>query len=120
MTGVNPLALLNYCKSEKDIIIGSFKMIPRLDFSQLPRILFDGTPIPISQSVKNLGIIIDAKLSWEPCIAEISRKMFASSASLRRLRNFLPTATKVMLAQSLLLPILDYADASYLNLSEFN
>lgn len=39
-------------------------------------------------------------------------------SSLRRLRNFLPTATKVALAQSLLLPILDYADSCYLDLTE--
>lgn len=49
---------------------------------------------------------------------EVSRRMFASASSLRRLRNFLPTATKTALAQSLLLPILDYADACYLDLTE--
>ncbi|CAH2242725.1 jg11454 [Pararge aegeria aegeria] len=38
--------------------------------------------------------------------------------SLRRLRSILPIPTKVMLAHSLLLSILDYADASYLNLTE--
>lgn len=39
--------------------------------------------------------------------------MFAAYGALRRLRNFLPIPTKIMLAQSLLLPILDYADSSY-------
>ncbi|CAG9785729.1 unnamed protein product [Diatraea saccharalis] len=37
--------------------------------------------------------------------------------SLRRLRNFLPTATKISIAQSLLLPVLDYADACYPDLT---
>lgn len=48
----------------------------------------------------------------------VSRKLFSSAGSLRRLRNFLPTSTKIALAQSLLLPIIDYADASYLDLTE--
>ncbi|CAH2244354.1 jg25306 [Pararge aegeria aegeria] len=39
-------------------------------------------------------------------------------SSLRCLRFVLPIPTKVMLAHSLLLSILDYADASYLNLTE--
>lgn len=44
--------------------------------------------------------------------------MFASLGSLRRLRSFLPLATRIALAQSLLLPILDYADICYLDLTE--
>lgn len=44
--------------------------------------------------------------------------MFASVGYLFRLRNFLPIPTKIVLAQSLLLPILDYADSCYLDLKE--
>lgn len=44
--------------------------------------------------------------------------MFGSIASLKRLKNFLPMATKTALAQSLLLPILDYADICYLDATE--
>lgn len=100
------------------IIVGSSKLIPRIDFSLLPDVMFDGVHIPFSHQVKNLGIIIDRTLSWIPQIGEVSRKMFASMGSLRRLRNFLPLATKIALAQSLLMPILDYADISYLDLNE--
>lgn len=80
--------------------------------------MFDGVPIPVSDTVKNLGMIIDKNMSWGPHLAELSRKMFASAASLRRLRNFLPKSTKITLAQSLLIPILDYADACYPDLIE--
>lgn len=100
------------------IVIGSSRMISKIDWFRLPQVLFDGVPISISNTVKNLGIYIDRQLSWEPQIAEVSRKVFASAASLRRLRNFLPTTTKTALVQSLLLPILDYADACYLDLTE--
>ena len=63
-------------------------------------------------------MIIDQSLSWGLQLQETSRKVFAAAGSLRRLRNFLPTATKIALSQSLLLPILDYADVSYLDLTE--
>lgn len=100
------------------IVIGSSRMISKIDWFTLPQVLFDGTHIEVSESLKNLGVIFDRHLSWEPQLAETSRKLFASAGSLRRLRNFLPTSTKTALVQSLLLPILDYADACYLDLTE--
>lgn len=109
--------IVNPSKSQT-IIIGSSKLISRIDFSNLPTILFNGTQIPYSFQVKNLGIIMDRTLSWVPQINEVSRKMFAAIGSLRRLRNFLPLATKAALAHALLLPILDYADISYPDLTE--
>lgn len=52
------------------------------------------------------------------CFLNNSKKVFASCHSLKRLQFFLPHHTKITLAQSLLLPILDYADVSYLDLTE--
>lgn len=100
------------------IVIGSSRMLSQIDWSDLPQVTFDSTALEISEVVKNLGVLIDRHLSWGPQLAAISRKTFAAAASLRRLRNFLPTSTKIALAQSLLHPILDYADASFLDLTE--
>lgn len=100
------------------IIVGSKTMISRIDYMSLPKIEFSGVPVPYSGQVKNLGVIMDSCFTWDPQLQAVSRRIFASGASLNRLRNFLPTATKVSLAQSLLLPILDYADACYLDLTE--
>lgn len=105
-------------KKTQVIVVGSSRMISKIDWLNLPLISFDGVAIPVSDAVKNLGVLIDKDMSWGPHLAELSRKMFASAASLRRLRNFLPTSTKITLAQSLLLPILDYADACYPDLTE--
>ncbi|CAK1594782.1 unnamed protein product [Parnassius mnemosyne] len=119
--------IVDWCKSyglkvnpskTKAIIIGSQKFVNLIDFSSLPGIIFDGTPVPYSDTVKNLGVTFDKFLSWAPQVSEVSRRMFASVGSLRRLSNFLPIPTKIALAQSLLLPILDYADTCYLNLNE--
>lgn len=100
------------------IIIGSSRTLCKLDWSALPQVSFDGIVIPYSETVKNLGITMDRNLSWRAQLDTTSRKLFASAGSLRRLRNFLPTSTKTVLAQSLLLPVLDYADACYLDLTE--
>ncbi|KAG7298180.1 hypothetical protein JYU34_018964 [Plutella xylostella] len=105
-------------KKTQVILVGSSRLKSKIDWLQLPPITFDGVNIPFADKVKNLGILIDTNLTWVPQICEVSRKIFASSASLRRLRNFLPTATKISLAQTLLLPILDYADACYSDITQ--
>lgn len=50
--------------------------------------------------------------------AALSRKFYATLHSIIRLKHFLPTSTKIYLVSSLLLPIIDYADVAFLNLSE--
>lgn len=100
------------------MIIGSKRMVDKVDWSTVPNVELGGVIIPYSKSVKNLGLTLDQCLTWNLQLEAISRKLFASAGSMRRLRNFLPTATKVELAQSLLLPVLDYADACYLDLTE--
>ncbi|KAG7308368.1 hypothetical protein JYU34_005566 [Plutella xylostella] len=82
------------------------------------KLTYDGTEIRFVNTVKNLGVIMDSTLSWLPQVEAVSKKMFASFHSLKRMQFFLPHHTKITLAQSLLLPILDYADVSYLDLTE--
>ncbi|CAH2086193.1 unnamed protein product [Euphydryas editha] len=84
-------------RKSQAIIIGSSKFISRINKSQLPPILFDVIEIPYSENVTNLGVLIDQTLSWGPQICEISRKVFSTVGSLRRLQNFLPTSTKIAL-----------------------
>ncbi|CAG9134498.1 unnamed protein product [Plutella xylostella] len=109
--------LLNPSKSQA-IILGSSRMLRKIDVSAAMRVMYDQTVIPYVASVKNLGVIMDCTLSWIPQLDAVSKKMFASFHSLKRLQYFLPLNTKVTLAQSLLFPILDYADVSYLDLTE--
>ena len=108
---------INPLKSQA-IVIGSPRLLSKINLSHISTILIDGTSIPFRESVRNLGVIMDKHLSWEPQIVEVSKKIYAASASLRRLRNFLPIPTKIALANSLLLPILDYADICYLDIKE--
>lgn len=100
------------------IIIGGSKQIARLVNFDIPPITFDGVVLPYSNVVKNLGVLFDSTLSWTNHIAEVSRKVFAAMGSLRRWKNLLPVKTKVELAQSLIFPILDYADICLIDLNE--
>lgn len=100
------------------IIIGSPSYISRMALNDLPSVVFNGMKLNYSDRVKNLGICFDSTLSWSPQIAEISRRMFAATGSLYRLRKVLPMDTKIALAHTLLLPILDYADSCYSNVTE--
>lgn len=100
------------------IVIGSPHFMSRVDWGSLPPVTYDSSIIPYCTSVRDLGIYLDPTLSWSNHIKELSKKTFAAISSLRRLQSFLPISTKTMLAQSLLLPVLDYADASFTNLTE--
>lgn len=109
--------LINAAKTQL-IAIGSHHFVSKFKRANVPAVVFNGTPIPYSRKVKDLGLILDQTLSWSDHVDEVSRKLYASLHSLRRLQYFLPVNTKVMLAQSLLLPLLDYGDVAYLDLSE--
>ena len=62
---------------------------------------------PLTDKLKKMGIILDQHSSWKSLISEVSRKILAAVAPLRRLRNILSIPTKVALAQSLLIIMLN-------------
>ena len=105
-------------KKSHTIIIGSNRLRNKIIWDSVPAIRYSGVPIPYCSEVRNLGLIIDCNMSWAPHINAISKRMHFSFHSLRRLQYFLPHKTKIMLAQCLLLPILDYADVCYLDATE--
>ncbi|XP_041984069.1 uncharacterized protein LOC121736751 [Aricia agestis] len=81
-------------------------------------IMFNGTPIDYTNTVTNLGIIIDNNLSWNAQVNDVSKKVYHSLHKLKTLQNFLPLNTKILLVQTLIFPILDYADSCYLDVTE--
>lgn len=107
---------INASKSQA-IIVGNPKQTRKIDTSAVAPIVLDNTILPFSETVKNLGLIIDSSFSWVPQINQVSRRLFAAIGSLKRWKNLLPIRTKITLAETLLLPILDYADCSYTDLN---
>lgn len=99
------------------MIIGTRHTLSLLNTSIAP-VTYNGTIIEYTTKAKNLGVIFDNLLSWSPHVCEVSRRVFASFHSLRRLQNFLPRQTKITLAQSLLLPLIDYADVCWASANE--
>ena len=54
------------------------------------QLLIDDFPIKKTSSTKFLGVIIDEKLSWEPHITSLRRKLNYASATLYRIRDSIP------------------------------
>lgn len=108
---------VNAAKSQLSVI-GTSKQLSKINYGNIPNVMFNGTILDYSSVVKDLGVFVDNSLSWRPQIAEISKKIFATFHSLKRWKNFLPIKTKISLVNSLMLSKLDYADACYPDLSE--
>jgi Reverse transcriptase (RNA-dependent DNA polymerase) len=109
--------VVNPSKSQA-MIVGSARLRSRLDWSLVPELSYDGAVITYTDKAKNLGLVMDCHLTWSSHINELSRRLNFSVHSLKRLQYFLPYKTKILLAHALLLPILDYADVCYTNISE--
>ena len=99
------------------IIVGSSHSTRRLNGLALPPITYDGTVIPFSSDVKNLGVYVDTCLDWRKQVAAVSQRVTGTLRSLYRLKNVLPSHIKKMLVQSLIFPIIDYGDVCYYDLN---
>lgn len=100
------------------MIIGTRHYLGTLNQHSIPPVVYNDTIIAFSDKAKNLGVMFDSELSWTKQVSEVSRRVFGTFHSLRRLQNFLPHQTKVTLAQSLLLPLIDYADVCWASANE--
>lgn len=100
------------------ILIGSTRRIAQVDLNLLNPIIFNNTTIPFSPHVKDLGLVIDSSLTWIPHITGVCQKVHHTLRILYRYKNFLPISTKITIIQTLVLPIIDYADVCYSDLSQ--
>ena len=72
-------------------------------------IRLEGSIIPKLHSVKYLGVTIDENLSWKLHIASVRKKaLSAIITTIKRGCSYLPTATKKLLYNALVLPHFDY------------
>ncbi|KAJ8728174.1 hypothetical protein PYW08_016559 [Mythimna loreyi] len=99
------------------IIIGSSRMMGKVMVNSLPPIIFNGIVIPISPSVKDLGLHLDSTLGWQSQVSSVCQRVNGTLRCLYRLRNFLPAKTKTMLVQTLIFPVIDYGDVCYFDLN---
>ena len=109
--------LVNPNKSQA-IIVGSKRLLSKINTPDLPQLTLNGTAIPYMSTFKDLGLLIDQNLSWQPHVNESGRHIFSRIHTIKLLQNILPIKTKIHLCQTLLLPLLDYGDVCYPDLSE--
>lgn len=79
----------------------------------IPKI--DNFPLPVSKEVKNLGIMFDENLTFQ---SHINSKLKVAYGRLKKLygfKKFLPSRTKYLLCDSLILSLFNYGDVVYGN-----
>ena len=77
-----------------------------------------GIPITRVKSAKSIGVYIDERLSWAEHIDYLSKKISSAIAGLRQVRPFISIETALIIYQSLILPLFDYCDVVWDNLSQ--
>jgi hypothetical protein len=96
--------LLNGGKTEV-ILLGSQQLLSRVSLTELS---IDGVTIKISDKVRDLGIILDKSLTFQPYIASVSAASFAYLKVISRIRKSLPMADCLLLVHSLVISRLLY------------
>ena len=97
-------------------LIGSKRIVSKLNLAEIPQIRVQNSPLLISKTVKNLGILFDTHFSWTDHVNQVCKKAFAALHSLQRLKNILPSSIKSLLVQSLVLTQIDYCNGVYVNI----
>ncbi len=70
----------------------------------------DGCPLP-SSTVKNLGVILDSKLSFENHISNVTKTAFFHLRNIGKLRNMLSVSDAEKLVHAFMTSRLDYCNA---------
>ena len=87
------------------IIIGSKDVS-----EEAPPILLNGTVIPDSKTVKDLGLVLD---TWSEHADDIFRKVTSGLHKLWPVASVTPKSTRLMLAKSLLMPYFSYCSSIF-------
>ena len=69
------------------------------------KVIVNHDNIPLTNSVKYLGVILDNKLTWQPHIEQISVKLSRASGMIFKLRHYVPLSTLKLIYYSVLFGI---------------
>ena len=61
-----------------------------VELDEIPDLMIDGTVISEVSSARFLGVVIDNKLSWQPQIEALLKRLRSASGSLKRIRHNIP------------------------------
>ncbi|XP_058050467.1 uncharacterized protein LOC131203825 [Ahaetulla prasina] len=89
--------------------------MPASRYSQLqPRLTVGGESLAPMERVRNLGVLLDGRLSFEEHLATVSRRAFYQVRLVRQLRPFLDRDALCTVTHALVTSRLDYCNALYL------
>ena len=101
------------------IYFGSGHFIDQLDKLNLPDIdMGNGIFISFVHEVKSLGVILDSKLSWEPQVSSVGKKINKVLYTLRFIRHYTSENLRIRLIQALVSPHLDYCSTVLLDVNK--
>ncbi|XDV33545.1 hypothetical protein PO909_003925 [Leuciscus waleckii] len=76
----------------------------------------DGSPVHSTPVVKNLGILLDSSLSFDPHIRSLTKTAFFHLRNIARLQPFLSVSDAQILVNSFIMSRLDYCNSLFLGL----
>ena len=91
------------------MLIGTHQRLSKLEKVKLNIKVGDSVLTQVSEA-KLLGVHIDPHLSWQPHIHSLCSKVSKKLGLLRRLRKVMPHNTMKTIYNTLVLPLMDYAD----------
>ena len=100
------------------IIIGTPNDIKLSHAKLTTKLIIENSIIPFSQSIKNLGLTIENDLTWYKQFSSISKKVYGTLHNLRNGAYSFPPHIKLLLANALILPIIDYACPCFCDISK--
>ena len=95
------------------MIIGHPQIFYKYNRPSTSSLVLQDKQIPFCSTVRNLGVIFDEHLSWDPHVTSVCQKVFSILNMLNRFRTLFTTTLKQRLVEALLLPHLDYCDVVY-------
>uniref|UniRef100_A0ABD2W2M0 Reverse transcriptase domain-containing protein n=1 Tax=Trichogramma kaykai TaxID=54128 RepID=A0ABD2W2M0_9HYME len=90
------------------IWFGSRRYIRKIHAVAIPPIRLCDETLNPDESIKVLGCVLDETLSWREHTNYTGARCFVALARLRRVGDFLPRGTRLMLVRALVFPHLDY------------
>ena len=114
---VNNYLKLNEGKSVY-IIIGSRHNINKINELNLPDIKINNKVIERETSVRNLGVIFDEIMSWDPEINKCIKNGYDKLRHAYRFKNFLSKNSKKLIVQSYILSQFNYSSIILQNLTK--
>lgn len=92
----------------------------RMAINNAPKIKVDNDTIEYSDTVKNLGLLMDCKMCWNDQVNAVCNKVYKALHSLVVVRSCTPQHTRLLLARSLIIPLFDYGDVLFSLVSKKN